>query len=376
MASKRDYYEVLGVTKTSSKDEIKKAYRKLAMQFHPDRNPDNKEAEAKFKEASEAADVLLNDEKKSRYDQFGHAGVDGSHGGFGGQGAEGFSDLGDIFGDIFGDFFGGGGRGRGGRRSQGRPGSDLRMGLRVSFEEAAFGVAKKINLQRNVACNSCDGTGGEKGSKPINCDMCGGVGEVRRQQGFFTMAQTCPKCQGQGQMISNPCKTCHGHGTKKKTEELEVKIPAGIDTGQKLKLTDQGDAGTMGGSNGDLYVVIEVENHDFFERDGNDIYCTIPISFSQAALGADIEVPTLAGKAAVKIPAGTQAGKKMRLRGKGIQSISGYGVGDQILEVHVETPSKLNAKQKELLQELAKYDDSSCNPMRSSFIDRVKNIFS
>ncbi|MDA9189682.1 molecular chaperone DnaJ [bacterium] len=375
MSQKKDYYDVLGVDKSAGKDEVKKAYRKLAMKYHPDKNPDNPQAEAKFKEASEAADVLLNDEKKSKYDQFGHAGVDGQYGGFGGQG-QGFSDLGDIFGDIFGDFFGGGGGGRPGRRSSGVQGSDLRIGLKVTFEEAAFGVTKNIALQKQVECGTCEGSGAASGSSPETCDYCGGQGEVRRQQGFFTMASTCPKCNGSGQMVKDPCSPCSGKGRVRKEVELEIKVPAGIDVGQKLRLTNEGDAGSGGGPNGDLYVVVDVAAHDFFEREGNDVYCTIPVSFSQAALGAEIEVPTLQSKAQVKIPAGTQSGKKMRLRGKGIQSISGYGIGDQILEVHVETPTKLSSKQKDLLNELAGFDDTSCNPMRSGFIDRVKNIFS
>ena len=377
MSAKRDYYEILGVQKGTSKDEIKKAYRKLAMQYHPDKNPGNAEAEAKFKEASEAAEVLLDDDKKARYDQFGHAGVNGQ-GGFGGaggfQGGD-FGDFGDIFGDIFGDMLGGRGRGgRGGRRSQGRPGDDLQMGIDIEFSEAAFGVEKTISLTKNVKCDTCNGSGAKAGSSPTTCDYCNGHGEVRRQQGFFTVSSTCPKCNGSGQMIKDPCGTCHGQGKKKKKVDLQVKVPAGIDQGQRLKLSNEGDAGSMGGPNGDLYVVINIKPHKIFERDEFDVHCTVPISFSQAALGAEMEVPTLSGKVALKIPAGTQSGVKMRLKGKGIQRLGGYGVGDQIVTVHVETPTKITSEQKEIFQRLAELDEHS-NPMSRGFFDKVKDLF-
>lgn len=376
MSTKRDYYEILGVQKGSSKDEIKKAYRKLAMQYHPDKNPDNKEAEAKFKEASEAAEVLLDDDKKARYDQFGHAGVNGQ-GGFGGGGFQqgDFGDFGDIFGDIFGDMLGGrGGRGRGGRRSTGRPGDDLQMGIDIDFSEAAFGCEKTISLTKNVKCDTCNGSGAKAGSSPTTCDYCNGHGEVRRQQGFFTVSSTCPKCNGSGQMIKDPCGTCHGQGKKKKKVDLQVKVPAGIDQGQRLKLSNEGDAGSNGGPNGDLYVVINIRPHEIFERDEFDVHCTVPISFSKAALGAEMEVPTLSGKVALKIPAGTQSGVKMRLKGKGIQRLGGYGVGDQIVTVHVETPTKLTSEQKELFHRLAEVDENS-NPMSRGFFDKVKDLF-
>jgi len=380
MTTKRDYYDVLGVQKNASKDEIKKAYRKLAMQYHPDRNPDNKEAEAKFKEASEAAEVLVSDDKRARYDQFGHAGVGGQAGGGFGGGFNGgfgdFSDLGDIFGDIFGDILGGSRRGGSrSRRGFGRPGNDLQTELRVNFSEAAFGVEKKLKVTRNVVCTSCNGSGGENGAGPTTCDNCNGYGEIRRQQGFFTMATTCPKCRGSGQMISSPCKKCSGAGTVKKNLEIEVKVPAGIDEGQRLKLSGEGDAGVAGGPNGDLYVVIGINEHEIFQRDGFDVYCQVPISFSQAALGAEIEVPTLSGKVELKIPAGTQAGKKMRLKGKGIQRLGSHGFGDQIIEIHVETPTKLSADQERLFRELSAYDAGKCNPMSAGFFDKVKNLF-
>jgi len=373
MSTKRDYYDILGVQKNTSKDEIKKAYRKLAMQYHPDRNPNNPEAEAKFKEASEAAEVLLDDEKKSRYDQFGHAGVNGQGGpsGFGGGGD--FSDFGDIFGDIFGDMLGGGRRRRGGR-SQGRPGDDLQMQVDITFTEAAFGAEKTISITKNVSCDTCHGTGAKPGSSPTTCDYCNGHGEIRRQQGFFTMSQTCPKCQGSGQMIKDQCGSCHGQGKKKKKVDLQVKVPAGIDKGQRLKLTNEGDAGSNGGPNGDLYVLINILPHDIFERDEFDVHCTVPISFSQAALGTELEVPTLTGKVALKVPAGTQSGVKMRLKAKGINRLGGYGQGDQIVTIHVETPTKLSSEQKELFKKLEDLELNT-NPMSRGFFDKVKDLF-
>ena len=369
--SKKDYYDVLGVDKSSGKDEIKKAYRKLAMKYHPDRNPDNKEAEGKFKEASEAAEVLLDDGKRSRYDQFGHAGVDGQTGsGFGD-----FSDLGDIFGDIFGDFFGGGGRRGRSRRTRGRPGEDMQITLNVSFTEAAFGVEKKISLNRFVSCGTCNGTGGRNGAGPTTCDMCAGMGEIRRQQGFFTVATTCPKCQGSGSMISDPCVKCRGEGRVRNKVDLAVKVPAGIDSGQRLKLADEGSAGMFGGPSGDLYVLVEIDEHEFFEREGFDVKCTVPVSFSQAALGAELEVPTLTGRVSVKIPPGTQSGKKMRLKSKGIQRLGGYGQGDQIIGIHVETPTKLTAQQREIFENLEQLDNKSSHPMAKGFFDKVKDLF-
>lgn len=379
MSEKRDFYEILGVPKTATKEEIKKAYRKLAMQYHPDKNPGDKGAEAKFKEASVAADALLDDEKRKRYDQFGHAGVDGQGfggGGFGGGGFQGdFGDFSDIFGDIFGDILGGGGRrgGRGGRR-QGVPGDDLQMQVNVDFNEAAFGCEKVISVTKNIVCDTCQGSGAKAGSTPTTCDYCHGHGQVRRQQGFFTVATTCPKCHGSGQMIKDPCGTCHGSGRKKKKVDLSLKIPAGIDEGQRLKLSGEGEAGSNGGPAGDLYVVIGINQHPIFEREEFDVYCTIPISFSQAALGTELEVPTLQGKVHMKVPAGTQSGVKMRLKGKGIQKLGGYGIGDQIVTVQVETPTKLSSDQKEMFKRLADFDQSS-NPMSKGFFDKVKDLF-
>ena len=353
--SKRDYYEVLGVQRGTSKDEIKKAYRKLAMKYHPDRNPDNPEAEAKFKEASEAAEILLDDNKRSRYDQFGHAGVDGQAGGFGAGGD--FGDLGDIFGDLFGDMFGGGGgRRRGGRGTRARRGEDLQLHLEVSFEEAAFGVEKEVSITRNIV---------KEGTTPQPCNTCHGTGEIRRQQGFFTIAQTCPYCHGTGEIAERV----------KKRVTLEVKVPAGIGHGQRLKLSQEGDVGANGGPNGDLYVQVLISEHQFFEREDFDIYCDVPITFSQAALGAVVEVPTLNGKVEMTIPAGIQSGKKMRLKGKGIQKLGGYGFGDQIINVVVETPTKLNDEQRELFEQLASLEHSNTNPISGGFFEKVREFF-
>ena len=361
--AKRDFYEILGVTKTAGKEEIKKAYRKLALQYHPDRNP-GPDGEEKFKEASEAAQVLLDDDKRKRYDQFGHAGVDNNGGGgFGGAGgfSGDFGDLGDIFGDLFGDMFGGGGggRSRGGRSrggSRARAGEDLQTTIEVTFEEASFGVEKEISITKNVA---------KDGASPQTCDMCQGHGEIRRQQGFFTIAQTCPKCGGAGQSLE----------TTRKTSKLSVKIPAGIDDGQRLKLTGEGGPGAGGGPSGDLYVLIHVKEHSFFTRDGFDVHCEVPISFSQAALGASVEVPSLSGKVEVQVPAGSQSGKKMRLKNKGIARLGGHGLGDQIITLIVETPQKLSSEQRELFEKLAKFDQGSSNPMAKSFFEKVKDFF-
>ena len=382
MSDKRDLYEILGVSRSASKEEIKKAYRKLAMQHHPDKNAGNKESEAKFKEASHAADVLLDDQKRKMYDQFGHDGAQmgggGGPGGFGGfQGGD-FGDLGDIFGDIFGDILGGqrGGRGRGGsRRTRVQAGDDLQTEMIVTFEEAAFGVEKELHITRSAVCETCHGSGAKKGSGPVTCDMCQGHGEIRRQQGFFTIAQPCPKCQGQGQMIKDPCETCSGRGRTKKKEKLSVKVPAGIDEGQRLKLSGQGDSGMNGGPAGDLFVLIHIEQHEFFKREDYDVLCEVPISFSQAAMGTEIEVPTLGGRVSMKIPEGTQSGQKMKLRNKGIAKLGGYGFGDQIITIHVETPTRLSKEQRELFSRLSELEQSSTNPMTKGFFDRVRELF-
>jgi molecular chaperone DnaJ len=382
MSDKRDYYEILGIAKNASKDEIKKAYRKLAMQFHPDKNPGNKEAEAKFKEASHAADILMDDQKRAMYDRMGHAAEQGGMGGGGGfQGgfSGDFGDLGDIFGDIFGDILGGqrgrGGAGGGRRRSRAQAGDDLQTEMFVTFEEAAFGIEKEIQINRSVACEPCHGTGAKKGSGPTTCDMCQGHGEVRRQQGFFTIAQPCPKCHGTGQVIKDACETCSGRGRSKKREKLSVKVPAGIDEGQRLKLSGQGDAGLNGGPSGDLYVMIHLEPHEFFKREDYDVHCDVPISFSQAALGTEVEVPTLGGRVSMKIPDGTQSGQKMKLRNKGITKLGGYGFGDQIITIHVETPAKLSKEQREIFSRLAELEQNTSNPMTKGFFERVRELF-
>ena len=369
--SKRDYYDVLGVSQGASKEEIKKAYRKLAVKYHPDKNPGNSEAEAKFKEASEAAEVLLSEDKRRAYDQFGHSGVDAQGGGFG-QGD--FADLGDIFGDLFGDIFGGGGRR--GRRATGHPGSDLQVTLSVKFMEAVLGAEKKVSINRHVKCDSCNGTGGRGGEAPSRCDMCGGSGQIRRQQGFFTVATTCPQCQGSGEMVKNPCPDCYGKGRKHKKINLSVSVPPGIDSGQRLKLSGEGDVGPRGAPAGDLYVLLDVESHELFEREGFDITCTVPVSFSQAALGAKIEVPTLSGKVELNLPEGTQSGRKMRLKEKGIPRLGGYGFGDQILTIQVETPVRLTERQREFFKELAELEGHRAgHPNSQNFFDKVKNIF-
>ena len=376
--SKKDYYDTLGISTSASKDEIKKSYRKLAMKYHPDRNPNNSDAEARFKEASEAANVLLDDDKRGRYDQFGHAGVD-EQGGMGGPsggpgGFSGFGDFSDLFSSIFEEFSGGGGRRRH-RSSRAQMGHDIETSIRITFKEAAFGVEKVINIQRKVLCSTCHGSGAKAGTSPQSCRHCGGHGAVRRQQGFLTMETTCPICHGSGEVIVDKCVPCRGEGRTRDSSSLKVEIPAGIDEEQRIKLPNQGESGLYGGPSGDLYVRINVVPHDFFQRDGFNVHCKVPISFSQAALGAEIEVPTLSGGVSFKIPPGTQSEKKMQLKKKGITRLGSYGQGDQILHIHVETPTQLNNKQKELFFQLASLEHKRCNPMVKGFFDRVKDIF-
>ncbi len=375
--AKRDYYEVLGVDRSASEAELKKAYRRLAMKHHPDRNPDDAEAEAKFKEAKEAHDVLSNAEKKAAYDQFGHAafegGMGGGAGGFGGQGAGGF---GDIFGDMFGDIFGGGG---GGGRQRQRRGSDLRYNMELSLEEAVRGVEKNITVPRMSGCKTCHGSGAKAGSKPTHCGTCNGQGQVRIQQGFFSVQQTCPQCQGSGTIISDPCNDCHGEGRVRENKKLSVKIPAGVDEGDQIRLSGEGENGGTGGINGDLYVSVSLKPHQIFTREGVDLHCTVPISYSTLALGGELEVPTLDGRAKLKIPAGTQSGKMFRLRGKGVKNVRNAGfVGDLYCEVSVETPVNLTKRQKELLQELDESihtGGSKHSPQESSWADKIKSFF-
>jgi molecular chaperone DnaJ len=321
--AKRDYYEVLGVERSADEKEIKKAYRRVAMKYHPDRNPDDPQADEKFKEASEAYEVLTDGEKREAYDRFGHAAVDGQMGGGPGGGFAGGS-FSDIFGDVFGDIFGGGGRSRGGPQR----GSDLRYTLEVSLEDAVRGTTAEIRVPTLAHCGTCNGTGARKGSSPTTCGTCGGAGQVRMQQGFFQVQQTCPTCRGRGTIISDPCVACHGQGRVEKTKKLSVKVPPGVDTGDRIRLAGEGEAGSGGGPAGDLFVQISVKQHPIFERDGKHLYCEVPITFVDAALGGELEVPTLDGRVKLKIPAETQTGKLFRLRGKGVQPVRGGGVGD------------------------------------------------
>ena len=370
--SKRDYYEVLGVSRDASDADLKKAYRRLAMKYHPDRNTgDSDDAEAKFKEAKEAYEVLNDANKRAAYDQYGHAGVDPSMGGRPGAGAGGFED---IFGDVFGDIFGGGRRG-GGQRAQ--RGSDLQYNLELTLEEAVFGTEVKIHVPTMVSCDTCSGTGAKKGTSPITCTTCGGAGQVRMQQGFFAVQQTCPQCRGKGKMISDPCTDCHGQGRKQQQKTLSVKVPAGVDTGDRIRLANEGEAGEQGAPAGDLYVQMHVKPHDIFSRDDNDLFCEMPISIATAAIGGEIEVPTLDGKIRLKIPAETQSGKSFRMRGKGVKPVRGGMTGDLLCRVNVETPVNLSNKQKELFRELEKsiQQDGKHSPQNVSWTDRMKKFF-
>ena len=381
VANKRDYYEVLGVAKSSGKDEIKKSYRKLAMKYHPDKNRGNASAMNKFKEATEAYEVLANDEKRQTYDRFGHDAVNAA--GAGGQrwdpnSFSGFEDIfGDMgsFGDIFENFFGGG-RGRSSRRSGVKHGDDLRYDLEIKFEEAAFGIQKKIVIPRQETCHDCKGTGSQKQTKSDVCPDCGGSGQVRRSQGFFSISSACHRCQGSGYVIKDPCRACSGTGQVKKKRTISVKIPAGVESGSHLKITGEGGAGVKGGYNGDLYVVIHVSPHKYFERHENDVICEVPISFAQAALGAEITVPTLDGKRAkIKIPSGTQPGKIFRLRGQGIPMLGRSGKGDQLVKIDISVPKGLTSRQKELLREFAHINKDDTSPDPSSLFEKIKSRF-
>jgi molecular chaperone DnaJ len=369
--NKADYYELLGVSRTASEEELKKAYRKAAMRHHPDRNPGDKAAEEKFKELSEAYQVLSDPEKRLQYDRFGHAAFDQTRGGFSG-GFDFSGNFEDIFSDLFGDIFGGG---QGGGRRRARRGEDLSYSLDISFEEAAFGAEKTISIPRSVTCDACQGKRTKAGTTPKTCTTCRGSGQVRFQQGFFTVARTCHQCGGQGSVITDPCETCRGTGVGRKTANLQVKIPAGVDSGARLKLRGEGEAGPAGGAPGDLYILLQVREHPLFKRQDNTVICDIPISFPQAALGTEIEVPTLEGKIKLKVPAGTQSGNVFRLRGKGIVNLNSGGRGDQLVRVSVETPRKLTARQRELLEEFARLDGADVHPMSKGFFDKVKELF-
>jgi len=373
-ATKRDYYEVLGVARGASEDDLKKAYRRLAIQLHPDRNPGNKQAEERFKEVNEAYQVLSDPERRSQYDRFGHNAFQGpqGQGPFGGfDFSQGFEE---VFSDIFGDFFG---TGRGRARSRSRRGDDLRYDLEVEFEEAARGAEKVVRFQRLTLCESCNGSrarGGSPGAR--QCPNCRGSGQVRTQQGFFSISTTCSQCRGEGTIISDPCPKCQGQGRLRKQESLSVRIPPGVDNGSRLKLRGEGEAGYGGGTPGDLYVIIHVREHSLFVRQENHIVIEVPISFPQAAVGCDIEVPTLEGKVNLKVPSGTQSGKVLRLKGKGIVDLHGYGRGDQLIRVVVETPRSLTARQRELLEEFAKLDGKAVNhPLSKGFVDQIKKMF-
>ena len=376
--AKRDFYEVLGVQRGASADEIKKAYRTKAKELHPDRNQTDPKAEAQFKEVNEAYDILKDDQKKAAYDRFGHAAFDGGMGGGPGGPRGGYaqgdfaSAFSDVFEDLFGDFMGG--RGGGGRQRAQR-GSDLRYNLRVTLEEAYSGIHKSITVPTAVACGTCHGTGAEGGAEPVSCPTCGGMGKVRAQQGFFTVERTCPTCGGAGQTVKNACKTCDGAGRIEKERQLSVNIPAGAETGTRIRLAGEGEAGLRGGPTGDLYIFIEVREHAIFQRDGVNLYCRVPVTMTTAALGGEVEVPTIdGGRSRVKVPAGSQTGKQMRLRAKGMPALRGGGVGDMLIEMAVETPVNLTSRQKELLREFERLSEDN-NPEGSSFFKKVKSFW-
>ncbi len=375
--SKRDYYEVLGVNKNASEDELKKAYRRLAMKYHPDRNTGDQaaDAEKKFKEATEAYEILSDAQKRAAYDQFGHAGVDSSMGGGPGGAGFGGGSFSDIFGDVFGDIFSGGRPGGGARANRG---ADLRYNLQISLEDAVAGTTVKIRVPTMVKCKSCNGSGAKKGTTPKSCTTCGGHGQVRMSQGFFSVQQTCPNCRGKGTIIDDPCDVCHGQGKVQEHKTLSVKVPAGVDNGDRIRLAGEGEAGDHGGPAGDLYVQVIVKEHEIFSREDSNLFCEVPISFGTAALGGELEVPTLTGKVKLKIPAGTQTGKMFRMRGKGVKSVRGGPVGDLICRVMVETPVNLTEKQKDLIRELdetMQAGGKKHSPQSSGWMDGVKSFF-
>ena len=370
--SKRDYYEVLGVSKDADEREIKKAYKRMAMKYHPDRNKTDADAIDKFKEASEANEVLTDAKKRAAYDQFGHDAVNGQQGG---QGYGGGGDFGDIFGDVFGDIFGGGQR----RQQRAARGSDLRYNMELTLEEAVRGVTKEIKVPTLVGCDVCDGSGAKAGTQANTCSTCNGHGQVQMRQGFFTVQQPCPHCRGKGKIITDPCHKCHGEGRYQKTKTLSVKIPAGVDTGDRIRLSGEGEAGEAGAPAGDLYVQMHVRDHDIFMRDGNNLFCEVPISFTAAALGGEVEVPTLDGRVKLKIPAETQTGRSFRLKGKGVRSARNGQMGDLVCKVYIETPVSLTEEQKGLLRQLeASFGGVAANkhqPKAEGFLKGVKRFF-
>lgn len=374
MSTKRDYYEILGVAKNATDEEIKKSFRRLAMKYHPDRNPNDKVAESNFKEAKEAYDILSDARKRATYDQFGHAGVDQTFGGAG-AGGFGFGDLGDIFGDIFGDFFGGGGRGG---RTRAQRGADLGYDMVLTLDQAVHGLTQEIKVPTWASCETCEGSGAKKGSGPVKCAQCQGTGQTRIQHGFLAVQQTCSACHGSGQVIKDPCTTCRGQGRIQKTKTLSVKIPAGVDNGDRIRLSGEGEAGLNGAPAGDLYVQVHVKEHPIFHREGNHLHSEVPIDFVMATLGGEIEIPTLDGSVQLTIPPETQSGHQFRLRGKGIKALRSGVVGDLICQVLVETPIKLSDDQKDLLRQFdtaLKADGKSHSPQGRTWFDTVKNFF-
>ncbi len=372
--AKRDYYEVLSVTRTATEQEIKSSYRKLAMQYHPDRNPGNTEAEEKFKECTEAYSVLMDADKRARYDQYGHAGLNGASG-FGGFDPTNMADFSDIFGDIFSDFFGVN-VGGGGRRSRAQRGGDARGDITLTFEEAAFGKKTEVKVRRYETCDQCRGSGSAGTKGPSTCTSCGGRGQVRYQQGMFSIARTCPSCNGAGRVISDPCTKCKGESRVMRERTVDVNVPAGVEDGTRIRYQEQGDAGVNGGPAGDLYVVLKVKPHPFFEREGKDLHCSVPVSFTQAALGAEIVIPTLdGGEHKLKVPEGTQSGTTFRVRGKGVPVLQSSGKGDMYVHVRIQTPSKLSKRQRELLTELGATFEIENKPEPRSLLEKMKDIF-
>jgi molecular chaperone DnaJ len=374
--TKVDYYEVLSVSRDASDQELKTSYRKLAMQFHPDRNPDDPTAEEKFKECSEAYQVLSDPEKRAAYDRYGHAAFQGGAGAGGGSPFGGAQDLGDIFGDLFGEMFNMGGGGGGRKASRVQRGRDLRYDLTLEFEEAVFGKEKEITIRRMETCTDCKGSGAAKGKAAVTCTQCGGRGQMRYQQGFFSVARTCSVCGGTGTLIVDPCQTCKGDTRVQTEHKILVKVPAGVEQDTRIRYSGEGEAGKFAGPAGDLYVVLDVKAHKFFERDGDDLHCVMPISFPQAALGTELEIQTLEGASTIKVPEGTQSGKEFKLRGKGVPHLNSHGKGDLIVEIRVQTPAKLNKQQKELLRQLSETMLVENTPTSRSLFSKMKDIFS